>query len=246
MFKGITIFIITLVMSFNTIAMTAAVPQIDIKSYIGKNVKELDKDIQDLSKQGKVKMICEELEYVTDIFIKDSSIPVDSIRVGDSLQSVYEVFPEAWINGHKRGIAVLLGRDTHYGIATKYIIFLTQDNETISEIQIGYTAGFTGQKLASSNREATELLQGKWQSKYGKTLEFKDGQLKDSQLDQLYNEQKYIVISPNEMILYRGLENKNEKMRLRFWVTENALYIFSVNSLGLPIRDTVEAFYKIK
>lgn len=246
MFKGIAIFIITLFMSFNTIAMGTVVPQVDIKSCIGKSIAELDKNIQVLSKQGKVKLICEDLEYVTDIFVKDSSIPVDSIRVGDSLESVYEVFPGAWINNHKRGIAVLLERDTHYGIATKYIIFLTQDNKTISEIQLGYTAGFTGENLATSNREANQLLQGKWQSKYGKILEFKDGQLKDSQLDKLYNEQRYIVISPNEMILYRGLENKNEKMSLRFWVTENTLYIFSVNSLGLPIRDTVEEFYKVK
>lgn len=244
MIKSIVIIILALVMSFNIMAINTTLNN-EIKRCIGKDIQDIDKEIKKLNTQGKLKLICEKQQVITDIFIRSKDVDVDSIKVGDKLKEIYEIYPKSWIHEHDKGIMILKGKDTHYGIPTEYIIFLSEDKEHISEIQIGYTADFTRNDLPDSNSQAIELLQGKWVSQYGKIIEFDQGEIRDNQFEDFDSKQRYIITSPNEMIIYRGLGGQIDKLKLRFWVMEDNLYIFSVNTLGMPIRDTVEKFNKI-
>lgn len=245
MFRSIIIFILSFVMSFNILAIGNKDYYNDIKSYIGKSIKQIEKDVQKLHEEKKIKIISEDKTTISDIFIKDRGISVDGINVGDPLEVVYAIYPKDWIYEDEKGCIILKGKGTHYGIATQYIFFLSENKKDISEIQLGYTSNFTDQRLPQSNIEAKNLLQGKWESQYGRIIEFNENTIKDNQFDKMYSNQQYIILSPNEMIIYRNGLEKNDKMKLKFWISEEELYIFSINQLGLPIRDTVEKFNRV-
>lgn len=240
-----SIFMLSFIMSFNILAMGNKNYYNDIKSYIGKGIKEIEKDIQKLHQEKKIKIISEDQSIVSDIFIKDRGISVDGINVGDSLNVVHTIYPKDWIYEDEKGYVILKGKGTHYGVATQYIFFLAENKKDISEIQLGYTSNFTDKELPQSNTEAKKLLQGKWESQYGRIIEFNQNNIRDNQFDTIYSNQQYIIISPNEIMIYRNGLDKSDKMRLRFWISGEELYIFSMNQLGLPIKDTVEKFTRI-
>lgn len=244
MFRSMAILVMSFMMVFNTMAAGKTDYKIDIKNYIGAMYEGLPKDIKELEADKKINIDYKD-GVITNINIKDNKMIVDSIRIGDTLSSVAEIYPKAWVVTNDTGVTILLGRGIHYGVATEYISYLSKDGESISEISLGYTADFTKELLPISNKEANELLQGQWKSAKGKDVAFNKGILSDSIFDKLYDNQEYKVIAPNEIIIYRYTNSNHEKVRLKFWVTKDKLYTFAVDKLGIPIKETIEKFDKV-
>ncbi|MEG1829963.1 MAG: hypothetical protein RR309_11195 [Cellulosilyticaceae bacterium] len=245
MFRGMVVLVMSFMMVCNAMAVGKIDYKVDIKSYIGTLYNKLPEEIKALEDNKKIDMIYKEQGVITDIHIKDSKIVVDSIKIGDTLTSIAPIYPEAWMTNVEDGVIILLGKDSHYGIVTNYIAYLSEDDKTISEIRMGYTAEFTSALLPESNEEAKELLQGIWQSEKDKKIVYKKGKLSDSVFDKIYDRQEYKVIAPNEMIIYRSIKDSSEKVRLKFWVTQHELYTFAVDKLGVPIKESIEKFNKI-
>lgn len=246
MFRSIVVVVMSFMMVFNVMGLGKIEPKVKIKEYIGIAYSKLPKEIKELEADKKVVINYESQGTITEIMIKDSKIPVDSIKVGDTLSSIIQVYPEAWIVSKVNEVIILKERATHYGIPTTYITYLSEDGKKISEIRIGYIANFTKEELPTSNKEAKELLQGKWQSTKNKELIFEDSNLSDSIFNKLYDNQEYKVISPNEMIIYRYTKDNSEKVKLRFWVTQDVLYTFAVDEFEVPIKETIEVFKRVK
>lgn len=245
MIKYGVILITSLLLCFSSFAGINKSKKIDIKSYIGQELVSLEQSITSLQEAKDIKILADSNNIITDIFVKTKEINIDSIRVGDKIDKIYEVYPKDWIYTYDKGLMILKGKGSHYGVVTEYIVYISEDQKHISEIQLGYTSPFTRELLPQSQEAANKLLQGRWESKQGRVIEFKNGMITDNVFDKLYKQQNYILIAPNEMIIYRSTNNQCDKAKLKFWVTKDKLYIFTVNNIGLPIRDTVEEFKRI-
>lgn len=245
MFRGIIVLVMSLMIVCRTIALGNIEFKTDICSCIGLLYDKVPEDIKKLESDKKIDILYTKDGIITDINVKDSKIIVDSMQIGSLLSSIKDVYPESWINTFDNKVVVLLGKESHYGVVTNYITYLSNDGQTISEISLGYTRGFVNKLLPPSNKEAGELLQGTWKSEKNKNIRFKQGRVSDDIFDKLYDRQEYRIISPNEMIIYRGTDNNSEKVRLRFWVTEDMLYTFVIDELGIPIEASIEKFNKV-
>lgn len=211
------------------------------KSWVGEHLSELSNEVHKYISQNEIVLSSTPEGIITDIFIRTAQVSVDSIKVGDEAHKILQVYPKEWITSFPNYILVLKGKESSFGVATEYIIYLVQDKK-VKEIQLGYTTNFLNKKLPSSNEKAEQLLQGTWISEQDKIITFKDGVLEDSLLKDLYEYQTYRVMAPNKLLISRIKDGKIEKINLRFFVEENTLYLFDINKLGIPIIETIEKF----
>lgn len=214
---------------------------IDLKTYIGQASSILSKGLM----SNGIESIIDEDNIITKIQINREGYWIDSIQVGDSIDKIYKVYPEEWINAREHSIEIIYGKENHFGVATEHIIFTIGNENKVQSIILGQITPFTGLDLPNSNVEAKQYLEGKWKSNSAHILEFNGYAMKDSYLDNLWTNQSYIITSPNSLIIYRQKENQEEKVKINFWVTKDRLYVFSIDLHGKPIQESIEIFYKI-
>lgn len=213
-------------------------PPMNLQDYIGKSYEE------GLPKELKQKGI--EIKYgsnneIIALRIHCKDYEVDSIEVGDSIEKIEKVYPKSWMNKDENTIKISYGRESHYGVATDMIVYVMNHNK-VESIIIGKTAEFMDIPLPNSNKQAKELLQGKWQSQNERILNFGEDFFQDNYMDVLWDEQSYQVITPNKLLLSRNKENQSEKLTLNFWIDESTLYLFTTNEKGIPIEKSIEVF----
>lgn len=226
------------IFGFSTI--DGKVNEFDAKTYIGNYYEELPAE---LDKKG-IEVSLGEDNQIEALLINRTGYTVDSIRVGDPVEKIYKVYPVEWIDTGEYTIQISYGKESHYGIVTYSITYIIGKGDKVQSILIGKTATFSDEQLPISNREAKKLLQGKWKSEYGRTIEFKDDEMNDSYMNNLWDKQLYMILSPNEFLIYREKENQTEKLKMHFWFSNSNLYLFTVNDKGLPIQESIELFFK--
>lgn len=234
MILGVLMSVNTLMAKPSDIAM-----QNDLLNYIGKPYTQVQNELKDIVD---LQMIKTE-DRVSDFFITNPNIAINGIAIGDSEEKIKRIYPKEWVSEQANRIVVLQGSASHYGIATKYIAYITQQNK-VTEIQVGYTADFMQSPLLESNQLAYKSLQGKWRSELGRVITFKDKVMQDEIMQAVCDHQEYILLSPNEMRIYTYTKNNVSTNDLRFWIVEDNLYLFKVNPMGIPIKETVEKFVK--
>lgn len=215
--------------------------KIDVKKYIGQAYEELPKELD----QKGIEIKYGENKEILALLINHKNYYVDTINVGDDINKVYDIYPKEWIHKGQHTIKVSYGQESHYGVATDYIIYVLGKNEKIQSIVIGKVASFIEAPLPHSNEEAKKLLQGKWKSGAGKIIEFKEDSFSDNYMDLLWDKQIYTVITPNQLLISRQKEDQIEKLSLYFWLEEDRLYLFTINKNGIPIEESIEMFSKI-
>ncbi|MDU6856044.1 MAG: hypothetical protein ACLSH8_13140 [Zhenhengia sp.] len=215
--------------------------KIDIQAYIGKSYEEeLPKELE----QKGIEVKYGDNNEVLALLINRKNYEVDSIEVGDSVDKIEEIYPKEWINKGKHTVKISYGRESHYGVATDFIIYVIGNNNKIQSIIIGKTAEFIDSPLPDSNKQAKELLQGKWRSQDERVLSFEEDLFNDTYMDVLWDQQTYKVIAPNRLMLSRQKEEQSEKLTLNFWLDESKLYLFTINEKGMPIEESIEVFSK--
>ena len=231
--------VVSSIFGFSTI--DGKVHEFDAKTYIGNSYEELPAE---LDKKG-IEVTRGEKNEIEGLLINRTGYTVDSIRVGDTIEKIYKIYPVEWIDTREYTIQISYGKESHYGIVTDFITYIIGKEEKVQSILIGKTAPFSDQKLPSSNKEAKRLLKGKWKSEYDRIIEFKDIEMSDSYMDNLWDNQIYTIISPNEFLIYREKENQTEKLKIKFWFSGSKLYLFTVNDRGIPIQESIEMFFKL-
>ncbi|MGL4737498.1 MAG: hypothetical protein ACRCW2_08630 [Cellulosilyticaceae bacterium] len=211
------------------------------KDWLGESFKHVEEASKKLLSKKEIKVIQNQEGIVTDVFLRGTNIAIDSIRVGDPMEKILKVYPSDWVETYPNYVLILKGKEKLFGVASDYIIYRIKNNK-VEEIQIGYTTYFENVMLPKSNEEAELLLQGEWLSEHNTHMKFDNGHLENNLLKDLYDYQQYKVISPNKLLISRSKDGKVEKIYLRFFVGNETLYLFDVNELGIPIRETVEEF----
>lgn len=214
---------------------------INMKDYIGCDYDNLPRNL----KSSGIDVKLTEDNQVIEILINRKGFAVDSIQIGDSIDRVYEIYPVDWISTRKHTIQILYGKESHYGVATDYIIYTIGKDRQVQSILFGKTAPFLKYDLVESNQVAKELIQGEWISKIGHKLAFNSYTHRDNYLDSLWDKQGYIILSANSLIIYRQQDNRSEKVKLYFWIVDKKLYLFTINEEGKPIKESIEVFTRL-
>lgn len=215
-------------------------PSKNLQDYIGKSYEE--GSIKELLHQG-VEIKYGNDDIITGFRITCKDYEVNAIRVGDSIEKIKEVYPQAWINEKDNTIKITYGKDSHYGITTEIISYEISNNQ-VKSITIGQTADFIDLPLPSSNEQAQQLLQGTWQSADERILKFEENYFQDNYMEHLWDQQSYQILTPNKLLVSRNKENQYEKIILNFWLDESTLYLFTTNDQGEPIEKSIEVFSK--
>lgn len=239
--KWISIILITMIVQASVICGTDKLNESRPKTWLGEPFQSVEEASKRLMQKNEVRALQNQEGIVTDIFIKGRNIAVDSIKVGDPIEKVLKVYPEEWIEVYPNYVLILKGKEKLFGVASEYIVYGVQEHK-VQEIQMGYTTYFRNITLPQSNEEAERLLQGEWISEHNIHMKFDNGHLENNLLRDLYDYQQYKVISPNKLLISRLKDGKVEKVYLRFFIGKDTLYLFDINELGIPIRETVEQF----
>lgn len=216
----------------------------DIRQYLGKAETEISFDVEQVMKRKGIQLVTDENNEIMEIQLLHRDYQVNGICVGDSIEKIYDIYPEDWIVKDANHIWIGMGDINHFGIVTEYIIFVLNDSDIIQEIRLGYTTEFTKVDLPESNKVADDLLQGTWLSKENRELVFNEGILSDNILDAIWDKQFYTVVEPNKMIIKRIKSSQSESVMMNFWVCEDTIYLFAVNDRGIPIEKSIETFIK--
>ncbi|MEG0371713.1 MAG: hypothetical protein RR324_05745 [Cellulosilyticaceae bacterium] len=211
---------------------------IDVKQYIGQSYEALP---QKMHCEG-IDIVQDEEGQVLEIFINREGYMVDAIQVGEKIEKIYDIYPEEWINTREYTIQVTYGQESHYGVATDYIIYTIGKDKHVQSILFGKTAYFTKGALPSSNKDTQKLIEGVWESNLGHIIQFSKYQMADNYLDSLWDNQQYIIFSPNSLIIFRKKQDQVDQIKLNFWIYNDTLYIFSLDQQGIPIRNSIEVF----
>lgn len=226
------------ILGFSTI--DGKVNEFDAKNYVGNIYEELPKELE----QSGIEVTLGKDDEIAQLLISRKDYVVDHIKVGDEIEKIYKVYPAEWVNTRDHTIQVSYGKESHYGITTDYITYVTGEKNKIQSIIIGKTASFIDEPLPSSNQEAKKLLEGKWQSEQNRIVEFSEEEMKDSYMDELWEKQTYTVLTPNKILICREKKNQTEKLKLNFWLVDSKLYLFAINDKGMPIQESIEVFSK--
>lgn len=213
-------------------------PPKNLQDYIGKSYEEGPPKA--LLQQG-VEIKYGNDDIITGLRITCQDYAVNAIRVGDSIEKIKEVYPQAWMDEKDDTIKIAYGKDSHYGITTGIITYEMNNNQ-VKSITIGQTADFIDLPLPSSNEQAQQLLQGTWQSADERILRFEEDYFEDNYMEPLWDQQSYQILTPNKLLVSRNKEDQYEKLTLNFWLDESTLYLFTTNDQGEPIEKSIEVF----
>lgn len=215
-----------------------------IEGYINGDIAEIEIEKQNELERKGIKVISNDKSLIQEIQILNQEYALNSIQIGDTKEKIYQVYLKDEIHEYENHIYIEKGQETHYGVVTEYIKYIIGTDGVIQETRKGYTTPFTNVPLPESNQAAKLLLEGEWVSDQGRILDFQEDTVEDSYLDALWNKQKYIILSPNEMMIIREKEEVVEKVKIKFWLDSDKLYIFAIDEDGIPIEQSIEMFMK--
>ncbi len=218
-------------------------PNPDIFKYVGKNIEDIPDYLLAEMYYHKVYLEVNEIGSIITISTQSPHYTLGDISVGDKLSKVTIPNEQAGLRLEEDYMSVPVLESKHFGVVTQEMrIYFSE--ERINKLEKRYIADKPLNTLPITNEAAIDAIEGEWLSDKNRTLTFNRGILSDNILDTLWNKQYYQVVAPNELLITRKSNLYEESHRMYFWVTEKYLYLFAIDSKGIPLNDTLETFIR--